>query len=183
MNSVTVIEEARWSDNEQIVRLVNQAYRPPHDSEQGWTHEGALVAGKRINIDQAHMLFSAASTVLVMRRDQAVVACVHIQQHGNDCHIGMLATLPSMQHQGIGKQMLEVAETMAVQRYHAHYFKMIVLSSRPELLAYYLRRGYQPTGNEFPYPITAQVGVPMLNGLYLLELCKIAHDDGILQRL
>lgn len=49
---------------------------------------------------------------------------------------------------------------------------MAVLSPRPELTAFYLRRGYRRSGIAIDYPCTAGVGLPKQAGLTLAVLEK-----------
>jgi hypothetical protein len=51
---------------------------------------------------------------------------------------------------------------------------MSVLSSRPELLAFYERRGYARTGEQAAYPVGAGVGTPRSEALHVLSLEKMA---------
>ena len=85
----------------------------------------------------------------------------------------MLATDPALQAQGLGKQMLQHAEWHAAVHFNASVFKMSVLSSRPELLAFYQRRGYVCTGEIEDYPVSAGVGQPLIKSLHLVGLSKI----------
>lgn len=165
------IDQATEADADAIAALVNQAYRPQGHA-RGWTHEAALVSGLRISPAQVCALFRVGSTVLVMRSEHGVLACVHIEQAGQACYIGMLATLPSNQNQGLGKAMLQAAEALAIQQYGANTLKMLVLSSRPELQAYYERRGYTLTGHRESYPLHAGVGVPRRDDLIVMEMSK-----------
>ncbi|MFJ5444886.1 GNAT family N-acetyltransferase [Methylobacillus methanolivorans] len=171
MDGFTCIDQASALDADAIAALVNQAYRPEGHTH-GWTHEAALVSGLRISPAQVRALFRAGSSILVMRGKQGLLACVHIEQAGLACYIGMLATLPSSQNQGLGKTMLQAAEVLATQQYGAHVLKMLVLSSRPELQAYYERRGYALTGHCEPYPLYAGVGVPQREDLIVMEMSK-----------
>ena len=50
---------------------------------------------------------------------------------------------------------------------------MSILSHRPELLAYYQRRGYQFNGNKMPFPNDGNNGEPKRDDLELLELEKM----------
>ena len=154
--------------------LVNRAYRPAA-GEGGWTHESALVAGARISAQQVGELFTPDAAVLLLRQQGEIVACVHVQADGPDAAgIGMLASEPRLQAQGLGKQMLQHAEQFALQQLGARILRMSVLSSRPELLAFYERRGYQRTGELESYPLTAGVGQPLRADLHLLMLEKRA---------
>jgi len=84
----------------------------------------------------------------------------------------MLATEPSLQAQGLGKKMLSHAEQYAMAHFKAKVFRMSVLSSRTELIAYYERRGYARTGEVEGYPISAGVGLPLVDGLQVEGLVK-----------
>lgn len=55
--------------------------------------------------------------------------------------------------------------------------KMSILSSRPELLAYYERRGYQLTGACAPYSADAGVGQPRGVALQVPSLLKQPDAD------
>lgn len=167
------IEEAHPAEAASIARLVNQAYRPAGPS-RGWTDETGLVAGNRTSTEQVRQLFTDHSSILVMRHEGGVVACVQVEQSGEACHVNMLATSPSLQGKGIAKQMLAAAEALAVDKYSARVLNISVVSSRPELLAYYLRRGYALTAGVAPYPVHAGVGTPIQEGLQLLQLTKRA---------
>lgn len=160
-----------------IASLVNRAYRPPPE-QAGWTHEGNLVAGERTSAEQVLSLFHEQSAILVLCRGQSeIVACVHVQGDQSGAYIGMLATDPTVQAKGLGKQMLFHAETYAVEHFKASVFKMSVLSSRPELLAFYERRGYVLTGDVGDYPLSAGVGQPLVEGIHVLSLTKVPVAD------
>jgi len=160
------------SDAEEIAALVNRAYRPaPEDA--GWTHEANLVSGQRTTVEQVLSLFHKQSTVLLLCLGSKIVACVHVQGGQPDfAYIGMLATDPKLQVQGLGKQMLLHAEKYAVEHFKVSAFKISVPSSRPELLAFYERRGYVQTGEIEEYPLSAGVGQPMVSGIQVLLLAK-----------
>ena len=166
-----IITQANTSQAALIARLVNQAYRPASDT-RGWTHEADLVAGDRTSAEQVALQISPRSPVLVALRNGDVIACVQIIHDGPDCWIGMLATLPSEQNAGLGKKMLSAAEAYAIDHFMPKRLMMSVLTSRPELLSFYQRRGYQPTGNVTEYPVDAGVGEPLISNLQVIELSK-----------
>jgi GNAT superfamily N-acetyltransferase len=58
-----------------------------------------------------------------------------------------------MQNAGLGRQVLEAAEQWAVEHWSPRSMHMTVLVQRPELIAWYERRGYTRTGQRksFPY--------------------------------
>ncbi len=167
---------AHEADAKEITTLVNRAYRPlPQDA--GWTHEAGLVAGTRTTAGQVLSLFRERSVVLLLCVGQRIVACVHVQGDPPGACIGMLATDPQLQARGLGKQMLLHAEQYARKHFGASVFRMSILSSRPELLAFYERRGYALTGEVEGYPLSAGVGQPLVEGIQVLSLMKRA-DQG-----
>lgn len=154
-----------------IVDLVNAAYRPG-SNEQGWTHESALVAGDRTSTRQVEDLFANDSWVLVLTVRDQIAACVHVKRKGVTCQIGMLATHPKLQDQGLGHQMLAYAEGFARSHCLAQRIEIAVLSRRPELMAFYQRRNYVLTGQADKYPTGVCFGVAKLEGLEVLYMNK-----------
>lgn len=166
-----LIAPAGPSDAVAIAELVNRAYRPEAGAA-GWTHESALIEGERTSAQQVQALFGPHALLLAMKHGTELKACVHIECDGSDCWIGMLATCPSAQNTGMGKRMLQAAEAAAQHRFAPQRLLMTVLTSRPELLGFYQRRGYVLTGETMAYPMGAGVGVPRSPDLQLLVLAK-----------
>lgn len=103
-------------------------------------------------------------------------------------YIGMFAVHPKLQGKGVGNVILEAAETFAIRHLAAVDSQMVnqnvkqisrltmsILSHRPELLAYYQRRGYQLNGNKMLFPDDGNNGEPKRQDLELLELEKIVN--------
>lgn len=162
---------AAETDANDIANLVNRAYRPG-TSMRGWTHESHLLAGDRISSAQVRVLLRSGQTVLVMCRDGAIVACVHVQGDASGAWIGMLATEPALQAQGLGKSTLQYAETFAAEHFKAIVVQVAVLAARPELITFYERRGYARTGQIEDYPVAAGIGRPLVEGLKIEFLTK-----------
>jgi len=166
---------ATMADVAFLVQLVNTAYRPESHTTS-WTHESALITGARINAQQLIEIISKPDNVLLIASyQQQWVSCVHLEKKdAQSCYIGMLTVEPSYQNAGFGKQILHFAEKYACTHFGARYFVMSVLSARTELLAFYLRRGYQKTGKLLEYPLTAGVGTPKQADLTIEVLEKSA---------
>jgi ribosomal protein S18 acetylase RimI-like enzyme len=164
---------ATTADADELTRLVNAAYRP-EPGQAGWTDEGNLVAGPRITPEKVRALPGAHSVILVLEEDRQIRACVHVEVENQIACIGMLATTPALQAQGLGSQLLGQAESHAIEHFGARQLRMAVLSSRPELLAFYERRGYVRTGHTETYPPENEVGQPRVPGLHLISLEKLA---------
>lgn len=167
----TFLRTASAIDAGKIATLVNRAYRPSVH-EHGWTHEANLVSGQRTTEDQVLSLDCSRSSILVLCQDTDIVACIHVKCGENSADIGMLATDPNHQMLGLGKQILNCAEQYALEHFGITTFKMSVLSSRTELIAFYERRGYARTGEVSSYPVSAGIGEPIVDGLQVEILVK-----------
>jgi ribosomal protein S18 acetylase RimI-like enzyme len=167
----TTLRRASAADAELIAELVNQAYRPTAETA-GWTHEAHLIGGPRTTPEQVRTLFCTDSTVLVLCRGSGIVACVHARRDGSAAHIGMLATAAACQGQGLGKQMLYHAEKYAAEVFNVKVFRLSVISQRPELIAFYERRGYMRTGQCAAYPLSAGAGIPLVSDVRIETLEK-----------
>lgn len=164
------ITTATTADLPALCRLVNLAYRPGAN-QAGWTHESALIRGARTDEAQLAAVLAAPGQVLLGWQAGQRVACVHIEPADGYGYVGMLAVDPVCQAGGIGKAMLAHAEAVLATHYKLPRARMSVLAGRPELRAYYLRRGYQPTGERLPYPLDAGVG-QLLDGSLDLEILE-----------
>jgi len=164
--------DACVSDAPALADLVNRAYRPPSGTG-GWTHEADLVDGARTSAAQVSALIGQGEQCLLLAHlgDQ-LAGCVHVERHGPSCHIGLLAVEPSLQVNGAGRQLLQAAEAVAVERYAARMLEMSVVTARTSLMAFYVRRGYAPEGELEPYPVDAGVGTPRGEPLRLQRLVK-----------
>ncbi len=72
----------------------------------------------------------------------------------------------------VARTLLEHAELLA-REWGCTRTRMTVIDRRLELLAYYARRGYVPTGRTEPFPSDVPgFGVPKTSVMILLELAK-----------
>jgi histone acetyltransferase (RNA polymerase elongator complex component) len=69
-----------------------------------------------------------------------------------------------LQTAGLGRLLLEAAETVACDTFGASAMEMTVIDSRVELIAYYERRGYArtPERRAFPIPVTPPLYMTVL---------------------
>jgi ribosomal protein S18 acetylase RimI-like enzyme len=85
----------------------------------------------------------------------------------------MLTIRPALQGQGLGRQLLDSAERWAVEQWASQAMHMTVIVQRPELIAWYERRGYVRTGERMPFPYgDERFGLPRRDDLEFEVLRK-----------
>jgi GNAT superfamily N-acetyltransferase len=139
------------ADISPLVALIESAYRG-ESSRAGWTTEADLLDGQRIDIAMlAAELADPAVTVLALTDSAGPLACAAVTDRGaGTAHFGMFAVRPTAQGAGIGSWMLRCAQGHA-RGLGAVRMEMSVLWMRTDLLDWYARRGYRPTGRRIPF--------------------------------
>ena len=195
------LRQAKADDIGALEQLLNRCYR----ETAGWTNEADLVGGIRITQAELasiienpkHYLFVYPKTTTGTRDGNEtgeLLGCIAVdikddadsnkddQNTSADkdkAYIGMFAVHPELQGCGVGNVILQAAETFATRHLadngQPSRLTMSILSHRPELLAYYQRRGYQLNGNKMPFPDDGNNGEPKRQDLVLLELEKIVN--------
>ncbi|QHV96810.1 GNAT family N-acetyltransferase [Spirosoma endbachense] len=159
-----LISTATEQDIAALNQLVNSAYRGD-SSRKGWTTEADLLGGIRTDEEGLKtMLLNPAATVLKYEEDNQLLGCVYLERKDtgtkySDLYLGMLTVSPDAQAKGIGRKLLEAAEQLAVKQ-QCRVVTMTVITIRHELIAWYQRRGYQPTGEMKPFPTDPRFGHP-----------------------
>lgn len=175
-----VVLPATRADLAEVAATVNAAYRGD-EARRGWTHEADLLDGQRTDAATLAEELDAPdpSTILVLRDASAgpILACVMMQRFRDDddrlvCHLAMLTVRPDQQGRGFGALLLGEVEARAREAGCAAV-EMTVIDVRRELIAFYGRRGYRPTGRTRPFPYgDARFGLPRRDGLRFALLEK-----------
>lgn len=174
-----VMRVAALADVEVLVGVVNRAYRGVGDAA-GWTTEGHLLGGQRVD---AEMVGAAVETagkrVVVAEADGGVVGCCVVERRtGERGGFGMFAVEPGLQGRGVGGALLAEAEQVA-KEWGCREMAMEVISVRADLIAWYGRRGYRPTGERVPFPYdNERFGVPRREDLEFAVLVKELTSSG-----
>jgi ribosomal protein S18 acetylase RimI-like enzyme len=161
------------TDLDRIADLVNDAYRG-QSKKPGWTNETSLLAGQRVDrASLSAMIAQVGSTILLMKDDGDVVACVALQRiDDREWYLSMLAVDPDRQADGVGKGIMAAAERFAGER-GARHIRISVINLRESLIAWYERQGYARTGAIEPFPDDdPTVGTPLRGDLALITLIK-----------
>ncbi|MBL7874887.1 MAG: GNAT family N-acetyltransferase [Cyclobacteriaceae bacterium] len=148
-----MITLATLEDAPELDRLVNSAYRGD-SSRQGWTTEADLLDGTRTDAQAIIALIQNPDTTLLKYTEgNEILGCVELRNEKGKLYLGMLTVRPNLQGKGIGKKLLTAAETEAKKQNCRSIF-MTVLSVRKELIDWYIRHGYQLTGDRKPFAFT-----------------------------
>lgn len=161
------------ADAEAILALVESAYRG-EASRAGWTTEADLLGGQRTDREEVDELIADGSVTFVLARARAELVGSVVVRIDLECvaHVGMFAIRPTLQRSGIGSALLGEAERVARERGAAEA-EMTVIEQRTELLGWYARRGYLPTGETLPFPYgNPRFGLPKRDDLRFLVLAK-----------
>ena len=169
---------ATVNDVVELVQLVNSAYRG-ESSKRGWTTEADLLDGIRTDEESMLQLITdPTSEVLQCRnRKNELLVCVNLRANIDQLYLGMLTVSPTLQGEGIGKELLRASEQYATEN-NFSAITMSVISIRTELIAWYERRGYSRTGETKPFPASdPRFGIPK-QALEFIMLRKKIKTDG-----
>jgi GNAT superfamily N-acetyltransferase len=146
------IRAAAVPDVPALLGLVHSAYRG-ESSRVGWTTEADLLDGPRLTAELLTAeLADPANTVLLVEDSDGLLACATVTDRGGGpAYFGMFAVRPGAQGGGVGSALLDAAEAR-VRVGGGTAMEMTVIRQRADLIAWYARRGYHPTGEHRPFP-------------------------------
>ena len=146
-----MITQATIADAAELSALINSAYRGV-TSKKGWTTEADLLEGTRTSEEELISIIASSNHYLLkFIRDEKIIGSVLLIAKKEVLYLGMLTVSPELQNSGIGKQLLQAAEQLA-QQLELSRIQMTVIGIRKELLAWYIRNGYEDTGVREPFP-------------------------------
>lgn len=149
---MTAIARAGLGDLAALKTLIESAYRGD-SARRGWNHEADLLDDERITEDELReALTDPASAMLIARAGGALAGCVLVRRLNDTlAYLGTLCVDPLCQSGGLGRQLLDAAEDHATSL-GCTRMEMTVIMCRDELIGWYGRRGYLPTGETRPFP-------------------------------
>jgi len=165
--------QAELTDIDQIINLVNTAYRGEL-SKKGWTTEAELLGGQRVDYEEIEDIIADKHQIIILCFNDDILIGTVVVQNKIDCaYLGMLTVRSDLQAVGIGKKILAVAENLVARQWKIKHLEMTVIQQRNELIYWYIRRGYVPTGQTRPFPYDdPRFGEPKINDLKFVVLEK-----------
>jgi len=165
-----VLEPATIEHCPDICNLVNLTYR----GDTGWTRETHIIGGDRTNFNEiTTAMAKSGAQFYVVYLQKMLAACIYLTKEKYFAYIGFFSVHPDFQNLGVGKYILQQTEIIAKQQFAADKMRMFVVSQRPELIAFYQRRGYQRIGETEAYPLQLKIGTPKVSGLTIEYLEKL----------
>jgi ribosomal protein S18 acetylase RimI-like enzyme len=134
------IASAEACDAVAITRVVNAAYRV----------EDFFKVGDRTNAREIADYLLTETFLVARDEDDDVIGAVRVSTHGGRGHFGMLSVAPAAQGTGLGRALIEAAESLARER-GCTTMDLEVASPRTELPPFYRKFGYEVTGRA-PWP-------------------------------
>jgi GNAT superfamily N-acetyltransferase len=165
---------AELKDIEPLEKLIQYAFRGGK-STKSWTGEEHLVRGPRITLDGLKQILTSPEQVILIAElvdsaEPKIVGCIHLTKEGEHTHVGMLAVDPDTQSVGAGKFLMTWTEQVAREEYSSTDIIGEVVSGRPELMDWYLRLGYEKTGETAPF--NPEGVTPLVDGLHFVKIRK-----------
>ena len=128
-----------------LVQLINLAYRV----------EEFFVHGNRVTQEyvSAHIGIPKADFLVIDSPDsKSLIGAVYVEVRGDRGYFGLLSVDPSQQKQGLGRTLVNAAETYC-RAAGCHDLEIEVVNLRTELPAFYAKFGFTPFAiAPFPHP-------------------------------
>jgi ribosomal protein S18 acetylase RimI-like enzyme len=151
-----------------VTTVVNSAYEG--EPGKSWTAESNFVEGQRTTEDGLRKLIQQPAVTMLKCVDAqgTIVGCVLLEEKANTLYLGMLSVSPAVQASGIGKLLLQQGELFAQER-GLDSVTITVIDQRHELIDWYRRKGFAPTGKQEPFN---NLSSKALGEFYFMEMRK-----------
>jgi ribosomal protein S18 acetylase RimI-like enzyme len=141
------IRPAQETDVESLAGLINSAFRV----------ELPFLEGHRTNPDGVRA-YMEKGKFLLAEDSASLTGCVYVELRGDRGYLGLLGVEPARQGTGLGRKLMDAAETYFRQA-GCVAVDLRVISPRTPLPAFYRHLGYVETGTA-PFAPDAPVKVP-----------------------
>ncbi|EEA24048.1 N-acetyltransferase, GNAT family, putative [Talaromyces marneffei ATCC 18224] len=160
-----------------IQQLVQSAFQAA-DTRQDWTADMELNIRFRVAVEEVMPRITNQNSAVIVafittENGEALVASVEVAKRSDAlARVSMLAVDQHHQQGGIGRAILTYAERYSQQEWGVTKFGLDALSTRQALIAWYMRRGYQKTGETAPFPVERFSDLALPGDLCFVQLEK-----------
>ena len=137
MTNTIAIRTATADDVPRIVTLLNAAFAMEWD----------FINRDRTSAPEIARSMTAGSFFVVDGEEEALAACMYLEQRGDRLYLGMLAVKPGRQGRGVGRQMMAAAERHAAAL-GCGAIDIRIVNRRSELPPFYRSLGFVDAGTE-----------------------------------
>ena len=137
MSNTIAIRTATADDVPRIVTLLNAAFAMEWD----------FINRDRTSAPEIARSMTAGSFFVVDGEEEALAACMYLEQRGDRLYLGMLAVRPGQQGRGVGRQMMAAAERHAAAL-GCGAIDIRIVNRRTELPPFYRSLGFVDAGTE-----------------------------------
>ncbi|KAI0157712.1 putative N-acetyltransferase, GNAT family [Xylariaceae sp. FL1272] len=161
-------------DAPQIQQLVQAAFRA-EDSRENWTGDMSVASEYRIEVEEVMATIVKPDSVILLATDNDGVLVGSAEASKRSAELGRISMLAVDQRHhrgGLGRRILAEGEDYCRRTWGVSKMGLNTLSTRPELILWYIRRGYRKTGETSPFPYARFPGRVMPDGMNFVELEK-----------
>lgn len=162
-------------DAPQIQNLIQSAFRA-EDVRDRWTGSTELASQFHISVDEVLANMTKPDCAVLVATDPttgALVASVEAFRRTADlARLSMLAVDSAHQRGGLGRRVLAHAEGYCRLNWGVRRLGLNALSTREELISWYVRCGFRRTGETSAFPRERFAGMDLPEDLCFIELEK-----------
>lgn len=165
-------------DAGQIQNLIQSAFRT-EDTRARWTGSTELASQFHISVDEVLANINKPNYTVLVATDPstdgkivASVECVRQRTAPDLARLSMLAVNDSRQRSGLGRAVLTRAEDYCRREWGVTRLGLNALSTREELISWYVRCGFERTGATSAFPRERFPALDLPEDLCFVELEK-----------
>ncbi|KAJ5946760.1 N-acetyltransferase GNAT family [Penicillium verhagenii] len=165
------------NDAPSIQQLVQSAFRA-EDSRKDWTADMELGKSFTVSVEEVQTVITNPDSVILLAftkdhdRENLVASVYTVKRQNNSARFSMVAVNQNYQQAGVGRRLLAYAEEYSRQTWGVTKLALNALSTRQALIAWYLRQGYQKTGEESLFPREKFPDLDLPEGMCFVEMEK-----------
>lgn len=168
---------ASHDDTTSLKQLIESAFRA-EDSREGWVGNSDLAS--RFSIDETiitSVITNPDSAFLIASNSNGTfLGTVGVSKRDPDtARLFMLAVDPRHHRGGIGRQILTYAENYCQREWAPRILGLDALSNRESLISWYLRRGFQKTGESTPFPREEFKDLELPDDMHFVQFEKVVR--------